>query len=311
MNKIVMVICFCMVCIFGFFSCQRAPVPGFGFGIPFKKVPAEEEAFYYTVILRTVEEIEVFLKDGHDPNFMNATAAIPWYDTNPLWRVCNNYEKAMLFIKYGADVKNRPYLYQIIFATPILSEKHPNENLMENIRTRREDVVYRLIKLFLEAGADPNFKGADGLAPFSFNMDEAYKKYFEKNGKLPINSAIKYSTFTIVDLLLEYGATLDESCLETAKEATERIGNDDMEKYIKALWEKQQNDRSVRDTQRWLTRPSDHMNHVVGQLIHTLKEPSPLRGLIPLRIRGLRNSPAGRNPRLTFNDDVYEVIVEF
>jgi hypothetical protein len=44
----------------------------------------------------------------------------------------------------------------------------------------------------------------------------------------------------VVDLLLEHGAILDEESLECAREATERIGNTEMEDYIKGIWERQQ-----------------------------------------------------------------------
>jgi len=240
MNKIIIITFICLFCIVIFVSCQRAAIPKFGFGIPIKIVSTKEETFYDTVTIgKSIETIESFLKDGHDPNFMNARRAIPWYDNNPLWRVCNDYEKSELFIKYGADVKKRPYLYKILSDTIILSEKYPDKKLLENIWTRYENDVYRLVKLFLEAGASPNFKGASGLAPFSFDRDKAYKKYFERSGELPINYAIEENAFTIVDLLLEYGAILDETSLNAARKSTTRIGNDDMERYIQTIWEKQ------------------------------------------------------------------------
>jgi hypothetical protein len=247
LDKIIMVILVCIVCIGGFSCClmQRAPVPGFAFnfGFPFKFVSAKEEAFSSAVCFGSVEEIEVFLKDGHDPNFMDYITAIPWHDNNPLWTVRSDYEISELFIKYGADVKNRPYIWAITGAS-ILSNKYPNEELRKNVVTKNEDDVYNRVRLFLEAGADPNLKGCSGFVPFSLNRDKAYKKYFEKEGYLPIETPIKYSAFDVVDLLLEHGAILDESCLEAGREATTRIGNDDMEKYIQAVWEKQQDAKS-------------------------------------------------------------------
>jgi ankyrin repeat protein len=241
MNKVVIIIFICLFFTIIFVNCQRMPVPWFGFGMPLKIVSSKEEAFFDAVTGgKSIETIESFLKNGHDPDFMNARTAIPWHDNNPLWSVCNNYEKVELFIRYGADTKKRPYLYKITFYTPILSEKYPDMKLLENIRTRYENDVYKLVKLFLEAGASPNLKGAPNSVLFSFNKDKTYKEYFEKKGELPINSAIEDSAFTIVDLLLEYGAILDETSLSAAKNATKRIGNDDMERYIQAIWEKQQ-----------------------------------------------------------------------
>jgi len=239
MNKVVLSF-ICLFCITIFANCQRMPVPGFSFGLPFRIVSEKEQAFYMAVNFGTVEEIEVFLKEGHNPNYMDYMSAIPWHDNNPLWAVHYSYEKSELFIRYGADVKNRPYIYQVLFQTPILSEKYPdNIKLLENMRTRNEKDVYKFVKLFLEAGASPNLKGAPNTMLLSFNRDKAYKKYFEEKGELPINSAIEDSAFTIVDLLLEYGAIIDETSLNKAKETTERIGNDDMEKYVQAIWEKQ------------------------------------------------------------------------
>jgi len=240
MHKVIVTFFFCLICLVIFSRCQRAPAPGFSFGLPFKRVSAEEENFYNAVILGTVEKIEPFLQAGHDPNFMNAARAIPWHDNNPLWSVWGNYEKTQLFIKYGADVRMRPYVWNTSTSTPILSNKYPNEKLLENIRTRSEDEVYNLVKLLLEAGADPNLKGYQGFAPFSFNKEKAYKKYFEENGFLPIEVPIKFSAFDVVDLLLEHGALLDASCVEAAKDATVRTGNDGMEKYIQTIWERQQ-----------------------------------------------------------------------
>jgi hypothetical protein len=184
--------------------------------------------------------METFLQAGHDPNFMNASSAIPWIDNNPLYSVFNKYEKAEMLIRYGADVRNRPYLFKILYNnSPIVSERYPNKD-KEVIRWsgRYENDVYNLVKLFLDAGADPNFKGLHGMTMPP--TDAAYKAFFEREGYLPITSPIKYNAFTIVDLLINNGAIIDETCLKAAKEATERIGNDDMERYIQDIWERQQ-----------------------------------------------------------------------
>jgi len=242
MNKVIFITFMCLLFMAVFTGCQRAPVPGFRFGLPFKIVSSKEQAFYDAVTVGTIEQVELFLKDGHDPNYMNAVRAIPWHDNNPLWRVCTRkeaYDISELLIRYGADVKNRPYLYKIISNMPILSEKYPDTNLLKNSGTRYENKVYSLVKLYLEAGAPPNLKGAPNSVLSIFNRDKIYKEYFETRGKLPINNAIKYSAFTVVDLLLEYGAILDETSLNAAREAKTNIGNDDMEKYIQAVWEKQ------------------------------------------------------------------------
>jgi hypothetical protein len=218
---------------------QRSPVSGFSFGSVPKNIKADlnEEAFAMAVSFGTPDEIEVFLKAGHDPNRMTFPGAIPWHDTNPLWSLTHYPDKAALFIRYGADVTKRPYI-AAIFTNKIVSERFPDESLFE-YRPKHEKEVYNMVKVFLDAGADPNFKGDPGSRVLAIATDWNYKKYFEKYGQLPINAAIKQNAFTIVDMLLEYGSILDEESLECAKEATERSGHTDMEDYIKEVWEKQ------------------------------------------------------------------------
>jgi ankyrin repeat protein len=223
-------------------SYQRAQRPGFGFEVvnKNKKGNASEEAFARAIVVGTPEEIEEFLKAGHDPNKMSFLGAIPWHDTNPLWRLHHYYDKSALFIKYGADVTKRPYI-SAIFTNKIISERFPDESLLIYAGTKYEKEVYDLVKLFLDAGADPNFKGTGSPQVLIPPSDERYNEYFKKYGELPINIAIEFSAFTIVDLLLEYGSVLDGESLLYAQEATERIGNTVMEDYIKELLEKQEN----------------------------------------------------------------------
>jgi hypothetical protein len=94
------------------------------------------------------------------------------------------------------------------------------------------------LNFFLDAGADPNFRGTPNVVLF-IPTDANYRRWFQKHGSLPIKNAIRYSAFSIVDLLLDYGAILDEESLEYAKEATERSGHTDMEDYINEVWKKQ------------------------------------------------------------------------
>jgi ankyrin repeat protein len=223
-------------------SYQRAQRPGFGFEVvnKNKKGNASEEAFAHAIRFGTLEEIEEFLKAGHNPNKMRFLGAIPWHDTNPLWVITHSYDKSALFIKYGADVTKRPYIASI-FTNKIISERFPDESLLIYAGTKYEKEVYDLVKLFLDAGADPNFKGTGSPQVLLIPSNTAYKAYFKKYGELPINFAILQSAFTIVDLLLEYGSVLDGESLLYAQKATERIGNTVMEDYIKELLEKQEN----------------------------------------------------------------------
>jgi hypothetical protein len=217
---------------------QRSPSPGFGFERigKKKKVDANEKAFDRAILFGTIEEIEIFLKSGHDPD--HTLGDDPWFTTNPLYSLARDYEKAELFIRYGANVTKRPYLARVLH-TRIISERFPDAMLLDDPGAPLEKEIYDLAKLFLDAGADPNLKG--GSAPVLFiATDWNYRRYFKKHGRLPINVPIKYSAFSIVDLLLEYGAVLDEESLEYAKESTAFIGNSEMEDYIKEIWERQQ-----------------------------------------------------------------------
>jgi hypothetical protein len=199
----------------------------------------EEDAFAHAVRFGTAADIEVFLKAGHSPDYVRYRGAIPWWDTSPLWKVSGDYEKAKLLISYNADVTKRPYVAAKLGANPIISERYPDPSLYERGTAQLEKDRYKLVSLFLEAGASPNAKWGT-TNPLLPPTDSRYRKYFEEHGDSPINYAIEANLFSIVDLLLKYGAELDEFSLERAQTAAERSGSGDMEDYVKQLWEKQQ-----------------------------------------------------------------------
>jgi hypothetical protein len=239
---LILPVLFCVVILFSCnsLSFQRAQGPGFGFEVvnKNKKGDASEEAFARAIIAGTPEEIEAFLKAGHDPNKMTFLGAIPWHDTNPLWQLHDYYEESALFIKYGADVTKRPYIAATL-DRKIISERFPDESLLDS-GAKYEKEIHDLVKLFLDAGADPNFKGTASPQVLLLPLNASYNEYFKKYGKLPINFAIKQNAFKIVDLLLEYGSVLDEESLLFAQEATKRIENSVMEDYINELLKKQE-----------------------------------------------------------------------
>ncbi|MDR1429327.1 MAG: ankyrin repeat domain-containing protein, partial [Spirochaetaceae bacterium] len=109
----------------------------------------------------------------------------------------------------------------------------PDESLLE-YGARYEREVYDMVKVFLDAGADPNFKGNPGGRILLIATDWNYKRYFKKNGWLPINYAIEENAFTIVDLLLEHGSTLDETSLRNAEIASTAVNDTAMLDYIRA-----------------------------------------------------------------------------
>jgi ankyrin repeat protein len=241
-------------CVSGpFFQSQRSPGPGFGFeskGTGRNNSRSEYKP-YYTVVFGTVEEVEDLLKAGQDPNkIKHPPWETSWDHRNPLWLVAGDYEMAKLFIDYGADVTGRPYIAKIMGIHVIISERFPKGVLLTHGGGDYEKDVYEKTKLFLEAGADPNMRGTGSSIPVLLISTESnYRRWFNKNGNLAINTAIRFNAFSIVELLLSYGAILDERSRNMAKKATELSGgHTDMEDYIQAVWEKQQAERVKKST---------------------------------------------------------------
>jgi hypothetical protein len=206
-------------------SWQRAPIPGFAFEwVPFRqKVNEAEEEFYMTLHYGSLEEIERLLQAGHSPDYTEYPGSIPWHETNPLWDIAYDYDRVELLIKYNADTKKRPYVAAAV---------------ERRLLSRKEEEVYRVVKLLLDSGASPTMKWAQTklLRP---PTDKTYLTYFEKKGKTPINIAIAYNSVLIVDLLLSYGALLDDDSLREAKKVDEKSNSTNMYDYIQKKLEEQ------------------------------------------------------------------------
>jgi ankyrin repeat protein len=188
----------------------------------------------------TAEEAEALLKAGQNPNKVRHPYwESSWYSRNPLWMIAGNYDRVKLLIQYRADVTKRPYIAKVM-DRKIISERYPDELLIRSGNGIHECELYKKVKLYLEAGADPNMKGSFSSHASFIQTESHYRRLYNKYGHLPITWAIKYSAFSIVELLLDYGAILDGKSLEYAKETTELSGHRDMEDYIKEVWEKQQ-----------------------------------------------------------------------
>lgn len=227
---------------------QRSPVPVFGFT---KKITrSEENTLAYqmeTALLidddkECYKKVEALLKAGADPN--KKTGQFKWLDTNPLWCVLDDTALVRLLIDYGADVKSRPYVAQVLGQDKILSKKYPNQKwLREKNETQRyipeETEVFTICQLLLEAGADPNMKALGSSKVLQPATDWNYNRYFKKHGISAINFAISENLFLIFDLLREYGALLDEDSILYAKQATDISGNMEMEDLVKAQWIRQ------------------------------------------------------------------------
>ena len=243
-----------IIFIFSLISCVggkmfRSPSPGFNFISRTSKIDESSLEYQMELALLTSDEavrykeVEELLKKGSDPD--KVTGQLKWIDTNPLWGCCGNKKFSKLFIDYGADVKNRPYIARLLIDR-ILATKNPRKEWVEwheahpQVAVSYESEVYEAVKFLLESGADPNMKCAGDkvlLIPTDWN----YKRYNEKHGESAINSCIEENLLSIYALLIEHGAMLDKKSLELAKETTARTGSTEMEDLVRTQWELQTN----------------------------------------------------------------------
>ncbi len=223
---------------------------------------------YYAVYKRNVEDVKSLLDEGADPDYCDGEAG--WVDSNPLSVIAESFYATYVLIiqgedvplpaldivtfnyliEAGADIHKRPYIWERIY----IYDENNYDIALKNVK--REGYTAdseegqaiisnfmidcnRLIKAFIEAGADPDMLGHE--FPFSYEGMEAdintkeAKEYFSK-GSRAINLAIEKGIVweSQVDLLLEY-TTLDEESLAAA----ERSGSDEMITKIYTLWEEQ------------------------------------------------------------------------
>lgn len=143
-----------------------------------------------------------------------------------------------LLVKYGVNINKYPYIWQRVYSfnndglndwwrisesVDVVIPKNKRKT-----RKQRDDEYIKDANVLLEAlilaGADPNMKGHP--FPYSHSRillifnDKWAKKYFNSpEATTPLYEAIKKGSKweSHVDLLLEYGATLDESCLDAAR----------------------------------------------------------------------------------------------
>lgn len=222
---------------------------------------------YTAVYSRRIEKVKELLANGSDPDYCTGEAG--WVDSNPLNVVAESFYGTYyrhhlnkkipdpapdvvvleILVEYGANIKERPYIWDRVDkfdndfydrskGTAIIFNKRMQINtLEEHFKTFVND-SNRLIKAFLEAGADPDFRGHP--YPFSYKAistrmtDEKAEKYFAK-GSRAINIAIEKGMGweSQVDLLLEY-TTLDKESLEAAERSNDPL----MIRKINELWDK-------------------------------------------------------------------------
>ena len=208
-------------------------------------------------------DVKDYLAAGLDPDYC-LKMYDGWQFRNPLMLFCSDflllsyYEKDYILPNYdvevfnqlinaGADINKYPYIWANVYLhnddmIRIFKRDHENsENDVETFIPCYISDCNRSLKMFLEAGADVNRKGSP--VPFEKNICEKIseakiQEYFNSpDSTSPIYEAIKKGMVweSQVDLLLKYGAILDESCLAAAKLS----GDEAMIKKVKTLLELQ------------------------------------------------------------------------
>jgi hypothetical protein len=227
---------------------------------------------YWWVSAKQVDEVQELLEKGYDPN--HCLGEEGWMVFTPLHVLARShyttYPRRMrgetipdpapdvailqLLVEAGADINRWPYIWCRVsewdnFFIEDILQKTTEFNADGTPRVTQEeaeaevvsfvDDVNRLLKAFLEAGADPDKLGHP--YPYSYEgkmariNDEEAAAYFAE-GTRAINEAIKKGMWweSQVDLLLQY-TTLDEDSLKAAKES----GDPAMVEKINKLWQEQ------------------------------------------------------------------------
>ncbi len=197
-----------------------------------------------------LDEIRQLLREGQNPNWCNREG--DWRRSNPLllgqsystyYRQLNNetvpdptpdVELLDILIEYGADITLYPYVYVLVY--DVLKIK--NYEYDEKVCYVKDD--NRILKAYLEKGADVNAKGnAKAFDWQTYNPNLTYEEFQDlckaEDATTPLYEAIKKGMIweSQVDLLLEYGATLDESCLEAARLSGDEAMVEKVERLMK------------------------------------------------------------------------------
>ncbi len=179
-------------------------------------------------------------------------------------RIDNHYEHKIpieykrmdifyLLFDYGVDINRLPYVWQRVYCLDNhrlnrwWENEEKNSMIPEDKKKTREqtekEYIYDanlLLEALLKAGADPNMKGhpfpySHSLRVLFFTDRIAFRYFNSREATTPLYEVIKKGIKweSQVDLLLEYGAILDESCLEAAKLS----GDEYMIEKIQRFWE--------------------------------------------------------------------------
>ena len=201
---------------------------------------------FYNAIVRyewEPEKVKEMLAAGADPNYCYGECG--WVQNNPLMLLSEMSFSSYYFkekydyvpditpdvallddlLSYGADIHKYPYVWAIVYRNGNgyirdLEKQETKDVAKVKIESTIADTD-RILRAFLEKGADVNKRGDpypfSGDSPDNMS-DEVLNMYFNK-GSTPLYEAIKKGMRweSEIDLLLKYGAIIDESCLEAAK----------------------------------------------------------------------------------------------
>jgi hypothetical protein len=226
-----------------------------------------EERTRFINLYKAVHELDAvkvkeYLDQGYDPD--RCLGVEGWESNNPLNMVARSFYKTygrrkrgepipsptpdiavmQALLAGGANINKLPYVWLLVyerdnfFIEPIPKRSATQEEADEEIKSFIGD-ANRLVKAFLEAGADPDKLGH----PYPFGREVAEKEFTDEEadtyfaqGTRAINEAIKKGMWweSQVDLLLEY-TSLDEDSLKAAEES----GDPAMVEKIQRLWREQ------------------------------------------------------------------------
>lgn len=217
--------------------------------------------FYEAIYGERVNLVKELLEEGADPNKCIGEAG--WVDSNPLKIVAESFENTIysgkkddfreiqilnLLIDYGADINRLPYIWARVYTW---DNEALNSSVKSTYKYHKDEIngrnpiewfvndSNRLLKAMLEKGMNPNMKGhpvpyTHRLKLLFFTDKIAFRYFNSPEATTPLYEAIKKGMRweSQVDLLLEYGATLDESCLEAARLSGDKTMSEKVERLM-------------------------------------------------------------------------------